>query len=204
MIVAIYCSGSIIKGDNDTTKQCWGKSEREQVSAGAKPMELCFLNPDDPVIDLSDVAALFGRDMFQIQSADFVIIDCRERRGIGVGVELLASRLFETPVIAVAPKNSCYRSDHIRYRGGAVDDYIHPHLAVLADAIVGDFVAAGTWIGAFLDASAAPRSKSVDSLHDAISIYEERLLPSDRPMQELVAMRRRSPGVMRPDGPRLG
>jgi hypothetical protein len=146
MIVTIYCSGSIQKGASDVGKLCWSKNEKDEVARGLIPNEVLFLNPDDPIAGLDDGEANFGRDMYQIQFANFIIVDARQRRGIGIGIEMLASRLLKTPLVVVAPRNSYYRSDEIEYRGSLVKNYVHPHLHGLADVIVDDFVSAGKWI----------------------------------------------------------
>jgi hypothetical protein len=181
MTIIVYCSGSILKGPQDTSKLCWSDRERDEVSHGAHPHQVRFLNPEDPVSDLSDTPALFGRDMYQVQCADAVIVDARQRRGIGIGVEMLASRLLETKLVAVAPRNTYYRQDSLTFRGGTVSDYVHPHLAILCDAVVDTFEEAGRWLAARIGDPAGGTSK----VHAAIAAYKERLLPTDQPMLDL-------------------
>lgn len=139
----VYCSGSIHKGPADTKKLCWSEIERAMVSEGAYPVQLDFLNPDDPVTNLGDHLPLFGRDVFQIQQCDVAIIDARERRGLGIGVELFAGKYFSRAVIAFIPPSSYYRQSNVAYRGGIAENYIHPHFMSLLDAYVDDFTAAG-------------------------------------------------------------
>src|SRR2546427_1906604 len=148
MTIIVYCSGSIQKGPQDISKLCWGDTERSALAHGAQPHDIHFLNPDDPVSDLSDTAAVFGRDMYQVQCADAVVVDARERRGIGIGVEMMAARLLASKLVAVAPRNSYYRRDSLAYRGSAVQQYVHPHLAILCDEVVDSFEDAGRWLAA--------------------------------------------------------
>lgn len=184
MTFVVYCSGSIQKGASDVRKICWTDREREAVASGAKPATIRFLNPDDPAKDLSDTTALFGRDMFQVRTADAVIVDARERRGIGIGIEMLASRLFGTLLVAVVPNDTHYRMSNVSYRGSTVSDYVHPHLAILADVIVGTFEEAGEWLR---DSQTKPvRPKGIDAVFDAISAYKERMLAHDEPMLRVV------------------
>src|SRR4029079_8518151 len=72
-----------------------------------------------------------------------VIGDARGRIGIGIGVEIAAAAAMRTPVIVVAPLNSQYRMDAVSYRGVEVLNYVPPHIASLAAAVVDDFEAAG-------------------------------------------------------------
>src|ERR1043166_1117619 len=179
----VYCSGSIQKGPADTKKLCWSDTERGQVSEGAYPVQIDFLNPDDPVTDLDDHLALFGRDMFQIQQCDAVVIDARERRGIGIGVELLAGRHFSRAVIGVLPPSSYYRQTNVEYRGGIAKNYVHPHFMSLLDSYVDDFAAAGRWIRDQLPSFRPTIGAS--RLDAAIDAYKQRLLPNDAPMRLL-------------------
>jgi hypothetical protein len=184
MTIIVYCSGSIQKGPQDTSKLCWSDRERADVSQGAQPHEVRFLNPEDPVSDLTDTPAVFGRDMYQVQCADAVIVDARERRGIGIGVEMLASRVLGTRLIAVAPRNTYYRQDSLTFRGSTVSNYVHPHLAILCDAVVDTFEDAGRWLAANIGDPPGGASK----VHSAIAAYTERLLPTDQPMLDLQPM----------------
>ena len=191
MLLTVYCSGSIKKGPSDRNKVCWTEAECHMVSVGARPHEVRFLNPDDPVNGLGNTRAMFGRDMYQVQTADFVVIDARQHRGIGVGVELALSRLLRTRVIVVAPPNSHYRKDTLDYRGATVQNYVHPHLAHLADAIVDDFSAAGAWMSAHCHDQLEPGTFS--AVYEAIEVYRRDVLPNDKAMQEVM-------GALREDG----
>src|SRR5690606_28067143 len=88
---SVYCSGSIAKGASDIKKLCWTDTERDNVASGAQPHNVVFLNPDDPIVDAANTLGQFGRDMYQVMSASAVIVDARERRGIGIGVEMAAA-----------------------------------------------------------------------------------------------------------------
>lgn len=197
MIISIYCSGSIQKGQADITKLCWSETEKRTLSEALYPIEARFLNPDDPLICANDTTALFGRDLYQVQIADFVVVDARERRGIGIGIEMLASRMLGTPLIVVAPENTHYRKDELTYRGSTVSNYIHPHLHILADAVVDSFACAGQWIKAYLDSPIGVKGSNV--LHEAIDAYRTNLLPMDDPMlhvhRELEKLRNADPAV---------
>ena len=190
MIVTVYCSGSIQKGPSDSGKTCWTDAERAAITRGAHPLDVRFLKPEDPADDLANTVALFGRDMYQVQFGDFVVVDARERRGIGIGVEVLASRVFGTPLVIVAPPNSYYRLKSLSYRGSTVANYVHPHLQILADAIVDDFEQAGAWIRRYIDTPTKPKGPEI--LFRAIEKYRAEMLPTDQPM--LVILREMETG----------
>jgi len=183
MSISVYCSGSIMKGSSDDKKLCWTGIEKQQVRQGADPCEVLFLNPDDPITDPENVLGQFGRDMFQVMVASVVIVDARERRGLGIGVEMAAAAILETPVIVVAPRNSRYRSDELRYRGATVKDYVHPHVASLATCVVDTFVEAGQ--AAVQSAKDCRKQAAVPHpgwLDSAITEYRDHVLQHDPPM----------------------
>lgn len=188
-MLIVYCSGSIPK-TGEIQGLIWSDVERNDVRNGAAPIELDFLNPNDPVDNLNDALVLFGRDIYHVSSADVVVIDARDRCGIGVGVELLASRFLETPAVVVAPDNSYYRRDLLEYRRGLAHNYIHPHVFALADVIVDDFVQAGEWIR---DSLSLTRPKSLDVLQNSIGAYVQRMLDGDTPTQRALHHRRGRP-----------
>lgn len=181
MNISIYCSGSIMKGAADEKKLCWSDIERREVAKGASPHEVVFLNPDDPITDPSNTLGQFGRDMYQVMVATAIVVDARERRGIGIGVEMTAAALLGTPIIVVAPRNSKYRADELEYRGVLVHDYVHPHVAALATAVVDDFLTAGELLPGL-----ASQKTSTDHvpgwLDEAITEYRDNVLPADLPM----------------------
>jgi hypothetical protein len=187
--LSVYCSGSIMKGTSDEKKLCWSDAERLEVSKGASPHEIVYLNPDDPITDPRNTLGQFGRDMYQVMVATAIIVDARERRGLGIGVEMAAAATFGTPVIVVAQRNSKYRSDKLEYRGVTVYNYVHPHVGALATAVTDDFLAAGEVL------SRLPSRKDRSTQHEApawldsaIEEYVNNVLPGDAPMGEALGL----------------
>ncbi|MGW4412599.1 hypothetical protein ACWEJ6_52025 [Nonomuraea sp. NPDC004702] len=189
MLLSVYCSGSIVKGASDEKKLCWSDMERSEVSKGAAPNEVVYLNPDDPITSPGNTLGQFGRDMYQVMVSTAVIVDARERRGLGIGVEMAAAATYGTPVIVVAPRNSKYRSDVLEYRGVTINNYIHPHVHALATAVVGDFMAAGEALARLArqdEHHVEPEAPTW--LEKAINEYVSNVLPGDVPMMD--ALRR--------------
>ncbi len=185
MLVTIYCSGSIQKGTSDGDKKLyWTDAERNVLAEAAHPIGVRFLNPDDPAENLSDSIALFGRDMYHVQFADFVVVDARERRGIGIGIEMAVSKIVGTPLVVVAPKDTYYRRNKLDYRGSKVNNYVHPHLYGLADVIVDNFAIAGTWIKQYVDNPT--KLRGTEAIFEAIDSYKRTMLPNDQPTLEVL------------------
>ncbi|RPE40976.1 hypothetical protein EDD90_4050 [Streptomyces sp. Ag109_O5-1] len=190
MLLSVYCSGSIAKGAGDEKKSYWTEVEKDAVRQSVNPYDVAFLNPDDPIVDPANVLGQFGRDMYQVMIADAVIVDARERRGLGIGVELAAAVALGTPVIVVAPRNSKYRLDELSYRGVTVTDYIHPHLASLASYVVESFSEAGQALVKTVGEKSPP-TRRPKWLDPAIKEYCDNMLQNDPPMlaaQELLGL----------------
>jgi hypothetical protein len=182
--VSIYCSGGIRKGPADDAKLTWGDLEREALAEPLKPVEVVFLNPDERTDDLTDAFTVFGRDHFQVQVADVCVVDARQRRGIGVGIEMLSAKQFGKPIVSIAPPNSHYRRHQLSYLGGHVEDYVHAHLFGLSDAIVDDFREAGIWIASYLEGDVSVKGTSI--VLEAIEAYRTRQLHRDIPMRKIL------------------
>lgn len=182
-IISIYCAGGIKKGPKDATKLLWGEKERQEIQAILTPLEVVFMRPDLRRDDIANDFTVFGRDHYQVQSADYVIVDGREKRGIGVGIEMLSAKWFKRPLICVVPPNSHYRRPRLDYLGGTVRDYIHPHLASLADIVVDDFASAAKWIASF-EKHPLP-VKTISVIRNGINEYKKQQKSRDIPMSEI-------------------
>lgn len=177
MIFNIYPSGSICKSDQEK-RHLWTDVERNIIRKELIPHTANFFDPNASIPNLSDAEAVFGRDIYQIKSANFVVVDGRDRRGLGVGVEMFAAKFYAIPLLVVCPFESHYRCNQLKYRGGIVADYIHPHIFALADAVVTTFEEAGQWIYRFIQ---SPFSlKDITTVDRAIQVYEYQLLYFDK------------------------
>jgi hypothetical protein len=189
-VISVYCSGGIKKGPSDVDKVSWDAIERNALLSALSPIKVVFLDPEHRTDDITDAFTVFGRDHYQVSVCDFVIIDARQRRGIGVGIEMLSAKWFAKPIISIAPPNSHYRRDELHYLGGTVKDYVHAHLFGISDAIVDDFSAAGLWIKDYLQ---SPRPiKDISVVTQAIAAYKEKQLHRDTPMLEALEILERS------------
>ena len=126
---------------------------------------------------------LLGRDLYAVEVADAVIVDARERRGLGVGTEMMASRLYGTLLVAVVPPDSHYRQSNMAVRGTTLDAYVHPHLLGLCDAIVSDFETAGRELTRLAGTVSAVDTQR--RLADARRAFEKFLRTDDPDLRDL-------------------
>lgn len=163
MSVKLYLSGGIRK-DRDDRKVCWSEEDKGTIR-DILGRDVEFLDPQGNS-ERHDPFAAFGLDLKDVRESDMVIVDGREKRGIGVGAEMLAAKLWGKPVVAIAPRNGHYRRDLLRHPGQDIEDWRHPFLFSLSDAVVGSVERAAGWVRGFLEKPVPVKGGSV--LEDAI------------------------------------
>src|SRR4029078_1586853 len=116
----------IQKGHEKADDTFWSEQNMQFLRNHLSEFEVLFLNPAFRTDDLSDNLSTFGRDMLQVFSSDFVFVDARDRRGLGVGAEMMWAKLNRIPVVTWSPRNSHYNKDHTTLLDVPVTNFIHP------------------------------------------------------------------------------
>jgi hypothetical protein len=167
-ILRVYLCGSIKKGNADKRSGFWTDTDIEELEEAVAPSKLTVLNPGKRKDDLSDVRATFGRDLLQVFTSHAILVDAREKRGVGVGAEMLFAKSNHIPVIAVAPRDSHYHRIDVTLMGQFVADWVHPFISELSDAVVESVYDAGR-VAASL--STLPSGGGQDHFTDAMIHY---------------------------------
>lgn len=138
MNIKIYLSGSIKKGNNDMNKKSyWSDKDIDILKKNlSSKYNVIILNPAEREDDLSDFESVMGRDYFQVYISDIVLVDARDKKGIGVGSEMTFAKENSIPVISIAPINSQYNRTNFEYLGQKMEQWIHPFIWGLSDFIV--------------------------------------------------------------------
>lgn len=184
--IAIYLAGSIKKGHENPQESFWTDADILFLKRALEPQEAVFLNPAFRTDDLSDQRSVFGRDMLQVSSSDIVFVDARDRRGLGVGAEMMWAKMHQVPVITWAPRESHYHKGSTTILGVPVDNFIHPFVEGLSDQVVGSLEEGVKWIQALLK-GVAP-IKGPKDIQSAILHYKNSQLERDAPMQKILAV----------------
>ncbi len=183
--VAIYLAGSIKKAHEKSDDTYWTEVEMGELEEGLKPLHVTFLNPAFRTDDLSDQRAVFGRDMVQVFSSDVVFVDARDRRGLGVGAEMMWAKLNRIPVVTLAPRDSHYFKSRTTILGSTVENWVHPFVESLSDKIVETVTEGAEWIKEMM-ASSLP-IRGIEYIESAMQHYKENQLEKDLPMKELLS-----------------
>jgi hypothetical protein len=183
--IAIYLAGSIKKGHEKSDESFWTENEMSFLVKNFSKYDVSFLNPAFRTDDLSDQFSVFGRDMLQVFSSDIVFVDARDRRGLGVGAEMMWAKVNKIPVVTWAPKNSHYNKEQATILDVPVANFIHPFVESLSDKIVENLIEGVSWID-FIISNPGVEIKGVQFVGSAMQHYKENQLHRDLPMKELL------------------
>ncbi len=125
---------------------------------------------------------MFGRDILQISSSHVVFVDARDRRGLGVGAEMMWSKVNKIPVVTWAPKNSHYNKSQTTILGITVHDFIHPFVNALSDHVVETITQGASWIKQIILNPSSIAIKGIEHINSAIEHYKTTQLHKDSSM----------------------
>lgn len=184
--IAIYLAGSIKKGHEKIDASFWTDQDMNQLKQCLPQFEVSFLNPAFRLDDLSDQFSVFGRDMLQVFCSDVVFVDARDRRGLGVGAEMMWAKFHKIPLIIWAPKNSHYHKSHTTILGMPVANFVHPFVESLSDKIIETLEEGAAWINVLKTTGSQISIKGIEHIEHAMEHYKTKQLKNDQPMQELL------------------
>jgi hypothetical protein len=183
--VAMYLAGSIKKGHEKTDESYWTDADMQLLKDGLKSYRVTFLNPAFRTDDLSNNRSVFGRDMLQVFCSDLVFVDARDRRGLGVGAEMMWAKLNRIPVLTWAPKDSHYHKTQTTVLGVSVDNFLHPFVDALSDKIVETLEEGAQWIDNLMN-NPSISIKGIEQMGSAMEYYKDNQFHQDGPMRQLI------------------
>lgn len=183
--ISIYLAGSIKKDHEKADESFWTNDDMKFLKKELPEFKLSFLNPAFRSDNLSDQRSVFGRDMTQVFCSDVVFVDARDRRGLGVGAEMMWAKFHKIPIVTLAPKDSHYNKSKTTLLDVPVENWVHPFVESLSDAIIENLSDGALWIRRFAS-GAAPRVKDVEYIQSAMQYYRDTQLPHDEPMNMLI------------------
>jgi hypothetical protein len=190
--VAIYLAGNIKKGHESLNEDFWGDAEIAEIAAVLAPTSIDFLNPAIRSDNLADQKSVFGRDLSQVFCSDVVFVDARQRRGLGVGAEMMWAKMHAIPVVTLCPTESHYRRHEVDLLDMPVKNWVHPFIESLSDHLVETVEAGALWIQQVLVKRSQPVFiKGPSYLHEAMQYYHNVQLQHDNPMQALIHVNER-------------
>ena len=138
---------------------------------------MVIFDPNEAKIFGSNKSNRFGQDCLQVTISNFLVIDLREKRGLGVGAEMMLAKEKGIPVISVCPTGSHYKRSMIFHNGMEDSKWVHPFVDSLSDVVVEDFSQAGKWIQAFIQNPTKIKSGGI--VEEAIKDYLNNFLDDD-------------------------
>ena len=183
--IAIYLAGTIHKGHEKTDESYWTQEDLLFLRKELSEFEISFLNPALRSDNLSDAFSVFGRDMLQVFCSSIVFVDARERRGLGVGAEMMWAKINRIPVVAWAPKETHYHKNTASILGTSIENYMHPFVASLCDKVVEGLADGASWIRAAVS-DPSIKIRGIEYIGSAMQHYKESQLHQDQPMKEML------------------
>lgn len=188
MRVSIYLAGNIKKGHEELNEDYWSGTELSVISEALKPIHVDFLHPAIRTDDLSDQKSVFGRDLSQVYCSNVVFVDARQRRGLGVGAEMMWAKMNNIPVVTLCPSESHYKRSNVNILNVSVDNWVHPFVENLSDVIVATVHEGAKWIkDVLVRKDSDVIIKGPESLRETMQYYCQTQLHKDEPMQILSA-----------------
>jgi hypothetical protein len=186
--VAIYLAGNIKKGHEKLNEDYWSDTELSIISNILKPIQIDFLHPAIRTDDLSDQKSVFGRDLSQVYCSNVVFVDVRQRRGLGVGAEMMWAKMNAIPVVTLCPPESHYKKREVNILNVPVDNWTHPFVENLSDQIVATIEEGAHWIHSFVIKNESKvEIKTPAYIKEAMDYYRETQYTNDEPMKELTS-----------------
>lgn len=181
----IYLSGSIKKENESQVETYWTDHDLQIIQKALSPTTVNFFNPSLRSDDLSDRFSAYGRDLFQIYSSDVVFVDARNKKGIGVGAEMMFAKTHSIPVISWLPPNSHYHRSNLSLCGQTLPLWIHAYILNLSDFLAHSLEEAIEWILEELLMHKA-KIKGPESTQFAMQHYLREQLKNDKEMQNFI------------------
>ncbi len=129
----IYLAGRVPKGKEEAENS---KNFTDSIIPHIKLKNVEFIKGEKKDLDESDFLLVFGWGCSHIKNSDIVIVDARERMGVGTAQEMLIAKYFGKPVITLLPKNTYHRKPNLEFNGKNIADWIHPFIYSTSDIIV--------------------------------------------------------------------
>lgn len=183
--ITIYLAGSIQKGNEVSKEAFWTESDIDQLRSALNAFDVIILNPANRDNITSDQSSVFGRDMLYVFSSDIVFVDARNRRGLGVGAEMMWAKINKIPVIIWAPKNSPYNKGEMIVAGSGMNDFVHPFVNSLSDQIVETLTQGAEWIEQIISNPSCLEIKNIEHIYSAIHYYKTAHQKEDGSMKEV-------------------
>ena len=161
----IYLCGGI-KKTKDDKKIVWSEEDKEVIRKVIPRVE--FLDPQR-VPESYDPMMAFGCDIKDVNDADVIMADLRQKRGIGVGAEMAMAKVWNKPMVSVCPENSHFRRD-IELNGKRAKGWVHPFMACLSDHVAESVHEAAVWVR---DLNGDTKIKGPEIVKDAIEYFKK-------------------------------
>jgi len=130
----IYLAGSVPKGNEELKSFDNWRLRYQKVLE--KHFKAEFVDPYDRTLDENDSLLVFGADCNHVKTSDLIIVNAETRVGAGTAQEMVITKYFKKPVVAVLPKNTHHRRSNVIFGEYLVQDWLHPFINSFSDFVI--------------------------------------------------------------------
>lgn len=178
--ITIYLAGKIPKGNEPPNDDMhWTQNHMHYLQSKLSEFNIILLNPIFKDSDLTNQDSVFGRDMQYVFSSNIIFVDARERRGLGVGAEMMWAKTNGIPVITWAPQNTHYHKTPTQLTKTSTPGFIHPFVKALSDQVVDNIDEGIDWIRQFIASPSSLKIIDIESIHATIEDYKKNVVQNN-------------------------
>lgn len=134
--------------------------------------EIINIDPIDPHVHEDDPQFVFGQDCYLIKNSDIVIVYLTDDISVGASQEMLIAKFFGKHLIGIAPLGGKFSQTSKELLGKIYNNWKHPFVEVVCDAVVGTVKEAAELIKSFTPQKNGV-SKNIDVIDESINYYLE-------------------------------
>jgi len=134
----IYLAGKVPKQDDEKFEDWRALYKECIVNSNFSKEKIEFTDPMDKDLDESNFEMVYGHDCSLIRNCDLVIVNAKEKTGIGTSQEILIAKYYKKYVVTVVPENTIYNRRNITLMGRNIKKWIHPFVYTSSDLIIED------------------------------------------------------------------
>lgn len=133
--IKLFLSGSVQKKFKNTNSNCkyWETDDEEYLRKNLL-FPCTLFNPNSLTVSFFSPEMRCKEDFRAILQSDYIIVDATDKRGIGVGAEMVLAKMHNIPIFTICSQGSHYKNVF----SGC--EWIHPLIFELSDKIFDSIV----------------------------------------------------------------
>lgn len=155
----LFLSGSMKKTAYRVQNRDSWNSELEDILTNSLKFPIEISNPIRITVDECESQNRFTADLRMLLESDAMILEASEKRGIGVGAELILAKSYKIPVYSIVPEDS-----HYRQQISGLRNWIHPFINELSDKVFESISSLADYLNLLNNEARLPQNPGIDAM----------------------------------------